>query len=404
MAAMQAYEYTGRDGTGAPIRGVVEAEDDTRARASLREQGLFITSLSPRPQARFLSWFRQGPGLEEVASFTFHLAGLVAAGIPLLRGLDVMRDQSDNRAMRATIAELEASVRNGQSLSAALALHPEIFSPLYIGIVRTGEVAGSLDQSLLRLTDYLDREVMLTQKVRSMMVYPAFVLTLAIVVVALFTTFVVPAFDRVYRSAGAVLPLPTLILVTVSRTVRAHWPAVILGVVAGVWGASRPRVWQVLKGMGADLVRRIPRLGVLAQTVQVDRFIRTFGAMYSSGIPVLTALDVTTEAVSDPRMRLATAQLKESISRGRRLSDAMRAVGVFPPMIHRMVAMGEESGQLDTMFRRAADLLDREIDYAVKRLVTLAEPVLTLGLGAVVGGILLALYLPIFGLAKVLAR
>lgn len=404
MAVMQAYEYTGRDGTGALIRGVVEAEDDTRARASLREQGLFITSLSPRLQAPFLSWFRQGPGLEEVASFTFHLAGLVAAGIPLLRGLDVMRDQSDNRAMRATIAELEASVRNGQSLSAALALHPDIFSPLYIGIVRTGEVAGSLDQSLLRLTDYLDREVMLTQKVRSMMVYPAFVLTLAIVVVALFTTFVVPAFDRVYRSAGAVLPLPTLILVNVSRTVRAHWPAVILGVVAGLWGASRPRVWQTLRNMGAELVRRIPRLGVLAQTVQVDRFIRTFGAMYSSGIPVLTALDVTNEAVSDPRMRLATAQLKESISRGRRLSDAMRAVGVFPPMIHRMVAMGEESGQLDIMLRRAADLLDREIDYAIKRLVTLAEPVLTLGLGAVVGGILLALYLPIFGLAKVLAR
>ncbi len=401
---MQAYEYTGRDGTGAPIRGVVEAEDDARARASLREQGLFITSLSPRPQAPFISWFRQGPGLEEVASFTFHLAGMVASGIPLLRGLDVMRDQSENDTMRATIADLESSMRSGQSLSTALSLHPEIFSPLYIGIVRTGEVAGSLDQSLLRLTDYLDREVTLTQKVRSMMVYPVFVLTLAIVVVGLFTAFVVPAFDRVYRSAGAVLPLPTLILVTISRVVRAHWPVVVVAAAAGFWGLSRPRVWQALRDAGASLIRRVPRLGALAQIVQVDRFIRTFGAMYASGVPMLTALDVTTEAVSDPRMRSATRLLKESINRGRRLSDAMRAVGLFPPMIHRMVAMGEESGQLDAMLQRAADLLDREIDFAIKRLVTLAEPVLTLGLGAVVGGILLALYLPIFGLARVLVR
>jgi type IV pilus assembly protein PilC len=399
---MQAYQFTGRDGTGVVIRGVVEAEDDMRARASLREQGLFITSLSARSMAPFLSWFRRGPGLEEVASFTFHLAGLVSSGIPLLRGLEVLHDQIENREMRAATAELEASVSAGQSLSGALAAHPEIFSPLYLGIVRTGEVAGALDQALLRLTDYLDREVTLTEKVRSMMVYPAFVLALAAVVVALFTAFIVPAFDRVYRSVGATLPVPTLILVSISRLARSYWLVILLVAAGGAWGLTRPRVWQALRNAGADLIRQIPRLGSLAQSVQVDRFIRTFGALYASGVPVLAALEVTTEAVTDPRMRWATGQLKESISRGRRLSDAMRAVGLFPPMIHRMVAMGEESGQLDAMLHRASNLLDREIDYAIKRLVTLAEPVLTLALGAVVGGILLALYLPIFGLAKVL--
>lgn len=400
---MQVYEFAGRDRTGVLIRGIVEAEDDTRARASLREQGLFITSLSPRLRAPLLSWFRRGPGLEEVAAFTFHLSGLVAAGVPLLRGLEVLRDQTEHEAMRAVVAELEAGVRTGQSLSATLSAHPEIFSPLYIGIVRTGEMAG-LDQALLRLTDHLDREVALTQKIQSMMTYPAFVLALAVVVVGLFTAFVVPTFDRVYRSAGAVLPLPTLVLVNISRLARQRWPVGVVLAAAAAWALGRPRVWQAVREAGAGLIRRIPRVGSVAQTVEVNRFVRTFGAMYSSGVPMLMALDVTIEALSDPRMRAATGQLKESISRGRRLSEAMRAVGVFPPMIRRMVAMGEESGQLDVMLQRAADLLDREIDYAIKRLVTLAEPLLTLALGGVVAGILLALYLPIFGLARVLVR
>jgi type II secretory pathway component PulF len=401
---MEAYQYTGRDGRGAVIRGTVEAEDDVHARASLREQGLFITSLSAQRRAPLASWFRHGPGLTEVAAFTFHLAGLVSSGVPLLRGLEVLRDQTESGSMSVAIAELEASVRAGQSLSAALAAHPEIFSPLYIGIVRTGEVSGGLDQALLRLTDYLDREVTLTEKLRTMMVYPIFVLVLAAVVVALFTAFVVPAFDRVYQSVGATLPLPTLVLVSISRLARRFWPVVLIGVAVGIWGLTRPRVSHALRDAAGGLIRHIPRLRNVAQTVQVNRFIRTFSAMYASGVPVLSALDVTNDAVTDPRMRSATGHLKQSISRGRRLSDAMRAVGLFPPMIHRMVAMGEESGQLDAMLRRASDLLDREIDYAIKRLVTLAEPILTLALGAVVAGILLALYLPIFGLARVLLR
>jgi len=401
---MQAFEYRGRDGGGLPVRGVIEAEDDSRARSRLRERGLFVTSLAARRPRLFRSWISRGVDLETLEEFTFHLTGLTEAGVPLLRGLEVLREQVEDPRMRAVVADLEDAIQSGHSLSAALARHPAIFSPLYIGIVRSGEVAGALDEALRRLHEYLERELALNQKVRSMLVYPAIVVTLSVVVVGLFVVFVVPAFERVYRSAGAVLPLPTQALIQISHLVRRFWlPGAVGGGVA-LWAAGRARVWQTVRHAAAGLLLRIPRVGAVARSVQVSRFVRTFGAMYTSGVPVLSALSVTTEALSDPRLHDAVGQLRDGVNRGRRLSDIMRSLSLFPPLIPRMVALGEESGRLDVMLKRAADLLDREVDYAIKRLVTMAEPALTLALGAVVAGVLLALYLPIFGLARTITR
>jgi type IV pilus assembly protein PilC len=401
---LRAFEFKGRDGGGLPVRGVIEAEDDSRARSRLRERGLFVTSLAAQRPRLLRSWVSSGVELEAVEDFTFHLTGLTEAGVPLLRGLEVLREQTEHPRMRAVISDLEDAIQSGHSLSGAMARHPAIFSPLYLGIVRSGEVAGSLDQALRRLNDYLEREVALNQKVRSMLVYPAIVVTLSVVVVGLFVVFVVPAFERVYRSAGATLPLPTQILVQISHLVRRFWlpGAIVTGV--AIWGAGRARVWQVVRQTAAGLLRRIPRVGAVARFVQVSRFVRTFGAMYTSGVPVLVALNVTTEALSDPSLHEAVGHLRDGVNRGRRLSEVMRSLSLFPPLVPRMVALGEESGRLDTMLQRAADLLDRDVDHAIKRLVTLAEPALTLVLGALVAGVLLALYLPIFGLARTLTR
>jgi type IV pilus assembly protein PilC len=404
MALTRPFEYSGRDRAGTPVRGIVEAEDDARARARLREQGLFVTRLAPRTRRSFGGLFSRRLDLDEVAAFTFHLSGLVSAGVPLLRGLETLREQTDNPRLQATIADLEASIQSGHSLSGSLARHPALFSPLYIGVIRAGELAGALDQALTRLADYLDREVALRQKIRSMAVYPVFVLALAAAVVGMFVVFVIPAFETVYRSAGAVLPLPTRILMNTSHVVRQRWPVLLVGAAAGVWALRRPAAQRWARDAAEHLTQRLPLVRALARLVQVNRFVRTFGAMHSSGVPVLTALDVTTDALSDPRLQQAIETLKDGISRGRRLSDAMRSMDLFPPMIHRMVALGEEAGALDVMLRRASDLLDREIDYAIKRLVTLAEPVMTLALGGVVAGILMALYLPIFGLARAVLK
>jgi type IV pilus assembly protein PilC len=262
---MRAFEFRGRDGGGLPVRGVIEAEDDSRARSRLRERGLFVTSLAVRRPRLFRSWVSSGVELEAVEDFTFHLSGLTEAGVPLLRGLEVLREQTEHPRMQAMIADLEDAIQSGHSLSGAMAQHPAIFSPLYLGIVRSGEVAGSLDQALRRLNEYLEREVALNQKVRSMLVYPVVVVTLSVVGVGLFVVFVVPAFERVYRSAGAALPLPTQILVQISHLVRRFWlPGAIVGSVV-LWGAGRARVWLTVREAAAGLVRRIPRVGAVSR-------------------------------------------------------------------------------------------------------------------------------------------
>jgi type IV pilus assembly protein PilC len=401
---MPAFEYTGRDAVGHIVRGVLEAADGTRARVRLREDGLFITSLRPQTGWRPARWFPQRVGLEEIAGFTFHLAGLVGSGISMLRGLAVLREQIEHPVLRDAVADMEAGIQAGQSLSAALGRHPALFSPLYVGIVRTGEVAGSLDQALVRLTDYLDREVALQQRVRMMLVYPAFVLVLAAVVVSLFLVLVVPVFERVYAASGASLPVPTRVLLAASRLGRHQWPLVLAGVAVGGWALGRAPVRIRVRQTAERLVFRTPKLGAVARTVQVTRFVRTLAALQSSGIPVLSALEVASEIASDPQMRHAVASLRDGVNRGRRLSETMRATPVFPSMVHRMVAVGEETGQLDALLQRASELLERETDYAIKRLMTLAEPVLTLVLGGVVAVVLLALYLPIFGLPRVMLR
>jgi type II secretory pathway component PulF len=237
-----------------------------------------------------------------------------------------------------------------------------------------------------------------------MLVYPAFVVILALGVVSLFLTLVIPVFERVYVASGAPLPLPTRVLVAASSHARRDWPFLTAGVAACVAILRRApsRAW--LRRAAGRLIFRIPKLGAVARSVQVTRLIRTFAAMQASGVPVLNGLDVAAESTSDPQMRTAIDHLKNGVSNGRRLSETMRSIALFPPMVHRMVAVGEESGRLDALLQRASELLERETDYAIKRLMTLAEPLLTLVLGGLVAMVLLALYLPIFGLPKVLLR
>jgi type IV pilus assembly protein PilC len=401
---MPAFEYSGRDRIGGLIRGVLEADDEVRARARLREQGLYVTALRSRRRWRLNARFDHGIGIEDVAALTFSLSGLLSAGVPILRGFEIIRDQSESSRMRALLTDLVESIQAGKSLSVALGRHPQVFSPLYIGVVRTGEVAGVLDQALERLSDHLDRELELRQKLRALLVYPMFVLALAAMVAGLFVVFVVPVFERIYTSAGARLPLPTTVLVGFSHVVREFWPLLLLGIAAALWGLTRPSVAAWFRHTGDRLVPRIPRLGFAARTVQINRFVRSFGALQASGVPVMSALDVTADAFSDPRMVAAVAHLKDGVGKGRRLSEAMRSAEVFPPMLQRMVALGEESGRLDLMLERASTLLERETDFAIKRTMTLAEPLLTLALGGMVALVLLALYLPIFGLPKALLR
>ncbi len=403
---METFAYTVRDIGGAVHRGVVDAIDPAEARARLRRQGYFITSLRPRrDHAASLPWrVIGGVGPGELATFTFQLSALVGAGVPLLRSLAALHDETESAKMRQVIASVREEIEHGRSLSQALEKHPAVFSGFYAGMVRSGEVSGTLDEALVRLADLLDREVLLRQKVKAMLVYPGIVLTLSVVVITVFLIYVVPAFEKVYRAGGATLPAPTLLLVALSHLVRRYVFVIVPAVAAGAWIVGQRGLWYRFRPWVDDLVLELPYIGRVAKLVLLSRFTRTLGTLLKSGVPILQALDATAGAVDRRVMREAIAGLQEEINRGRRLREAMSRSPIFTPMVLQVVALGEESGTLDEMLARAADLLDRQTDFAVKRLLTIMEPVLTLALAAVVGFILLALYLPIFGLGRAVVR
>jgi type II secretory pathway component PulF len=399
---MPTFEYACRDGAGAVVRGRVEAEDDARARAQLRQQGLFITSLRTERAPR-----RRGGGAgnrAEVVMLTHHLAMLVGAALPLVQALEALAEQTEEKWMREVVQEVARDIEQGKSLSAALGRRPDLFSPLYIGIVRYGEISGRLDEALDRLAAYLERDLEFRRKVRDALLYPGLVLALAAVVLAFFLIYIIPAFDRVYRLHGADLPPLTRGLLAASALFRGNLPLVAVAVFVLILPPTRRLVWSALAGPLYKLVLRLPYAGPLAQAIFLSRFAHTMGAMLQSGVPVLSALEVAGEAVAVPEFGPIILTLRTQVSEGRSLSVVMRQTRRFPPMFMRMVALGEESGRLDTMLERAGAMLDREFDLRMRRLLTFLEPALTLLLGGVIGVVLMALYLPIFGLSKAIMR
>jgi type IV pilus assembly protein PilC len=397
---MPSFAYVGRDSQGTLVRGELEAEDGKQARARLRQQGLFITSLEPRTPRRHAP----AGDLALVSLFTHHLSTLVTAGMPLFQSLETVAEQMEEGRMHDLLIDLARDIKEGKSLSAALSRRSNLFSQTYIGIIRHGELTGHLDHALGRLDAYLERELEFRRKVREALVYPAVVLSLAAIVLAVFLTYVIPAFERVYRSTGTALPVLTQVIIVWSKLFRNNLPA--LGLAAGVFilPPTRRFLWSRAAGPVQRLLLRLPRVGVLAQTVLLSRFTQTLGAMLRSGVPLSAALEVAGEAVGVAEFQPVAEALKTDVNEGRKLSDGMRQTKRFPTMIVRMVALGEEAGRLDAMLEQAGAILEREFDFQMRRLLTLLEPVATLGLGAIVGFILMALYLPIFGLSRAIAR
>ncbi len=403
---MTTFTYVVRDASGVMHKGVLDADDSAVARARLRQQGYFITALRPAGERRAsMPWFLgRGVSLDELTTFTYQLAAMIASGITLVRSLQALHDETDNPMLREVAAAVRRDIEAGKRFSQALERHPAVFSTFYVGLVRSGEVSGTLDVALGHLAELLDRESVLRQKWRQMLIYPAIVVALALVVITVFMLYVVPAFEKVYRAGGAALPAPTLVLVAVSHAVRRYYYLIAAVIATALWVGGQRALWLRIRPWLDNQVLRLPLLGRVARLVALSRFARTLGTMLQSGVPILGALDATADAVDRQAMRQAIEALQGELNRGRRLRDAMSLNPLFTPMLLQVVALGEETGTLDDMLRRAADLLDRQIDLSVKRLITFMEPAMTLVLGGIVGVILIALYMPIFGLARAVLR
>jgi len=407
MATSMMFEFKARDRTGNVHDGQLEASSSGAVVKTLRDRGLMPLSVNEK-KASSLQKEIKIPGFggkikqKEMALLSRQLATMVNSGLTLIRSLSILEDQSENSTLKDVVAQVRTQVEQGVSLSVALEVHPKAFSPLYVSMVRAGEVGGALDETLNRLADTLESQARLRSQIKSAMAYPVVVLGLIVFIVLAMLVFVVPIFESMYADLGGELPLPTLMLIKISRFLTSKW-WLIAGVLAGMifafkrWKATDKgiRIWDAMK-------LKFPIFGTLTQKVSISRFARTFSVLSRTGVPVLQALDIVSQTAGNSVVSDAVLDVQASVKRGESLAQPLERHDVFPPMVTQMMAVGEETGALDAMLGKVADFYDREVDDTVAALTSLIEPLLIVVMGVVVGGILISLYLPMFNIANLI--
>ncbi len=402
---MAVFKWSGRDGSGAAKSGELEAANQAAAVGILRQQKITLDSVSEK---KGLSMDMQIPGLEaqpskkDLVVFTRQFATMIDAGLPLVQCLDILGNQQEKNSFKKIILRIKEDVEGGSTFADALNKHPRVFDSLYVNLVAAGEVGGILDTILNRLAAYIEKAEALKSKVKSALVYPSTIVAVAIAVTSILLVFVVPMFQEMFSGSGTPLPLPTQILVDVSYMVKHFIIYIILLVIGFVVAFVYFYRTPFGRALVDDLLLKIPIFGGLIQKVAVARFTRTLGTMISSGVPILDALEITAKTAGNKTVERDVMLTRSGISEGKTLAEPMSQSKVFPPMVVQMVAVGEATGNMDAMLNKIADFYDQEVDDAVSALTSLLEPALMVFLGVVVGGMVIALYLPIFNMADTL--
>ncbi len=391
------FEWEGKDKNGKIVRGEVRSGGEAAVSATLRRQGILVTKVKKR-RMRGGSSIKQ----KDVAIFTRQLATMMKAGVPLLQAFDIVARGSTNPRMTKLLTDIRTDVETGTSLSVAFRKHPMQFNALYCNLVEAGEAAGILDQILDRLAVYEEKTLALKSKIKSALMYPIAVMVVAFVVLTVIMIFVIPAFKEVFSSFGADLPAPTLAVMWLSdQFVRYWW--LLFGVLIG-GGYFFMQSWRRSEKMQMAMDRlllRIPVFGELIRKAVLARWTRTLSTMFGAGVPLVEALDSVGGASGNAVYAQATEQIQKEVSTGTSLTMAMQNVNVFPTMILQMTSIGEESGSLDHMLGKAAEFYESEVDEMVAGLSSLMEPFIIVILGVLIGGIVIAMYLPIFKLGAV---
>ena len=391
------FEWEGKDKNGKIVRGEIRAGGEAQVSASLRRQGILLTKLKKRRTSGGSSVKQK-----DIALFTRQLATMMKAGVPLLQAFDIVGRGATNPRLTKLLGDIRADVETGTSLSAAFRKHPMHFDALYCNLVEAGEAGGILEQLLERLAIYQEKTLALKSKIKSALMYPIAVLTVAFIVVVVIMIKVIPAFKDVFSSFGADLPAPTLLVIAMSEFFVSYWP-VIFGVMAG-GGYMFMQTWKrsVKMQMVMDrLLLRIPIFGNLINKSVIARWTRTLSTMFAAGVPLVEALDSVGGAAGNAVYAEATQKIQRDVSTGSALTTSMQGTGVFPNMVIQMASIGEESGSLDHMLSKAAEFYEEEVDDMVKGLSSLMEPIIIVVLGTIIGGIVVAMYLPIFKIGQV---
>ena len=392
------FEWEGRDRHGRSVRGETRAADATQVEVWLRRQGISGARVRKQRAAKGSGKVRA----RDVAVFTRQLATMMKAGVPLLQAFDIVGRDTSRPAVSRLLQDIRSDIETGTSLSAAFAKFPAQFSPLYCSLVEAGEAAGILDNILDRLALYLEKFEAIKSKVRSALMYPLVVMLVALIVVVLIMVLVVPTFKDVFTSFGAQLPAPTRAVIAASEALVSYGIWMLLALVAG--GVFLVRAWRRSPALRQRVDRwllRVPVIGPLLYKSIVARWTRTLATMFSAGVPLVEALENVGAASGHSQFAGVTDQIRQEVSTGTNLTTAMANGQLFPPMVLQMAMIGEESGALDHMLLKAAEFYDAEVDDAVAGLSTLLEPIIIVFLGVVIGGIVVAMYLPIFQLGQI---
>jgi type IV pilus assembly protein PilC len=394
------FKWSGKTRQGEVRSGEMEAADADAVKARLSQMGIEPTKVRKKPKELHLSI----PGLggvttKDILVFTRQFSVMIDAGLPLVQALDILGSQSDNPAFKKVLLAVKVRVESGSTFADALADHPKVFDELFVQLVRAGEIGGILDTILQRLGAYIEKNEKLARRVKGAMVYPAIVLTVAVGVTVVLLAFVTPTFEKMFKDFGGAMPAPTQFLINLSHGLTDNWywfvgvpTAIAVAFRAFVRNPRGRQLWDAF-------VLKMPVFGPLVRKIAVARFTRTLGTMLSSGVPILDALEIVAKSSGNKTIEKGVYYTRARISEGKNMASPLAETGVFPPMVVQMIGVGEATGAMDQMLGKIADFYDDEVDVAVAALTSMIEPVMVVFLGGVVGGFLVAMYLPIFSLA-----
>jgi type IV pilus assembly protein PilC len=395
---MPKFSWKGRTKSGAAQKGIIEAVDQNAANAQLTNQGIKDIKLNKNIEIN-IPGLKQKVKVKDLVVFTRQFATMIDAGLPLVQCLDILSSQQENATFKTCLLKVKEDVEAGATFADALAKHPKIFDRLYVNLVAAGEVGGILDTILGRLAGYIEKRMALAKKVKGAMVYPTTVLAVAIIVVAIILVWVIPVFQQMFSGAGKELPAPTRMVIALSEFTQSYFLLIIIAI--GIFIGILKFIYGTEKGryLFDKLFLRLPIFGTLIRKVAVAKFTRTLGTLVSSGVPILEGLDVVAKTAGNVIVEAAIMKTRESISEGRTIAEPLAETSVLPPMVVQMISVGEATGALDQMLNKIADFYDDEVDDAVGALTSAIEPLLMVGLGGTIGGLIIAMYLPIFSMA-----
>jgi type IV pilus assembly protein PilC len=392
---MPAFTYTARALNGDLRTATIDAPSRDEVVAQLRRQRLNVVKIDEAAQANK----KKGSGrisMRDIVIFTRQFSTMINAGLPLVQALDILAKQSENKALKDVTRAVVFDVESGHTVADALKKHPKAFTDLYVNMVAAGEAGGILDTILMRLATFMEKNDALVRKVKGAMIYPGVITGVAAAAIIILLVFVIPTFEKMFASVGMALPLPTRVVIGASRFLQGYWWAVIAAIVGAGW--SLKKYYSTPDGKLAidRLLLKAPVLGDVLRKSAVSRFTRTLGTLIGSGVSILDGLEITAKTAGNRVIQDAIMESRTSIAGGETISAPLQKSQVFPPMVISMIAVGEQTGGLDEMLSKIADFYDEEVDAAVSGLLALMEPVMIVFLGVVVGGMVVAMYLPIF--------